>query len=243
MPLGEILAIASTGLSFIDRLLGYSSEKKARQEMLKQLEKAKIDEEEKKALLNELDRSYNTAAINEMNRASLGLSAILNQDTYRGLLGSKILGQRASDRLKLLQEIEQHNKKIELTKAEVPFPTPPSLSSIPLNYLSTKVLVNTFENMLQGEQNNTQNTVNSTPTVKGTSPNDLNVNLALQQSNNSTAFDVLSMTNRLTDNSLNLEEQISYNPFSLKNKKGTVGRPSGIMLLNKGMSLQEWLSR
>ncbi len=130
MPDPLTIAGISAGVSLLNELLRRNSETKARDKIIEQLNKAFISEEEKKRLLEELDRSYNTVSLNEMNKNAVGLQGVLNPDTVRGLMSSRLLGERASKRLELEKGVLDFNKKVEMEKAQVPYPESLDLTNI-----------------------------------------------------------------------------------------------------------------
>ena len=119
--IGLGLAGASTTIDFISQYLKREEENRRRKQILGFLENAKYDYNETQNILSEVDRSYNTANLSALNAQAASIQTLLNPDTYQALISSKLLGQRAMDKLKALQDITQWNKKMEAMKFEVPF--------------------------------------------------------------------------------------------------------------------------
>ncbi len=232
----SILPYLVTGLQILQTIGQQLNERSARSQILSQLEKAKFSESEKEKLLRELDRSYNTTAINSLNNTALGLSGVLNADTYRGLLANKILGQRASDRLKLISQIEEHNKKIELEKASVPFPSIPDVSSIPLTYISTKALEGALSKLLNNKDEGDRREPPSGPVIDSpTSNSSIDFLGYKDKEEESVTSDVLSMS----AGAINLTDLFGN---KLEKIKGTPGRPAKTINLDTDLlsAIRRW---
>lgn len=172
------IALATTAASLLGEWMRTSSEKKARRDILSQIERAKYTEEDKNRLLGELDRSFNTQALNETNRAALGISNILNKDTAKGLLASRLLGERASRRLDLISKIDEFNRKLELEKAQVPPVEGFNINAGISGFVQGLLAENVFSELFKGQDNNNQN-----KSVAETLPT-MNVDLKLNSKSN-----------------------------------------------------------
>lgn len=115
-----MIELLSSGLGAALSLFGESERQKAERRQRKLLEEAKIDKGEEEAITSSINRSFNTQTMSSANSSAIGLDAILNADTVRGLNASTLLGQRSKAIADAKLGIVERNNQIDAQIAENP---------------------------------------------------------------------------------------------------------------------------
>ena len=96
------------------------------------LRDAKVDPNEKRAMIDQIDDLYNTNLLGELNNSSIAIATIgaSNPASARSEIAGKVLGQRSESILRTQQEIERYNRSIESEIVRVNAGIPESGSGI-----------------------------------------------------------------------------------------------------------------
>lgn len=114
----EVLATALIGGAI--NTIGKSSARNAQNEKVERsiamLEDAKYSNRERDEYLDKVSDVWNTNILETLNESSVGiaLSGAVNPETVRTGVASKLLGQKEATLLKSFDELEQHNKQLDL---------------------------------------------------------------------------------------------------------------------------------
>lgn len=107
-------ALVGAGLSYFGEKDAAKKRRLAKEKAVDQIEENMYSSGEQRTALDNIRDAYDTNIASETNNAAFGLSGVLNSNSARALMTSKLLGQRASSELQAKQQMTDYNKRMGL---------------------------------------------------------------------------------------------------------------------------------